>query len=312
MKRGIAFFLSLLLLACLPAEAFAADTQWIVLPSEEGNNREPPTVFYQSDERWADQIYYYSDPEEEEEPPTIASAGCGLLAFVNAVYYLNGTFIDPVFLGNYAAMHDYHTDDGTLWGLYESFAEEYGAECGFVYAGESYGFWDLRNKLLDGCVAICSVPGHIMAIVDFDLKTGRYLLMDSNPHWRRGTGNGWSYKTRDELEAIPSLTTKDVGITPQFMVFRAAGTLRVNCVSDTLESGDACGTFDVWIGGEQVADDVSTFMGLYPYGTQYAITDVQALGENQICDMDEADLRGDIQSFNVNLRLLFHEDPSAA
>ena len=92
-----------------------------------------PTVFYQTDSRWGSHQYGYRDTAGTN-PATISSGGCGLLSYVNAVYYLTGNFIDPIFLADWSVNNGHRENGvGTKHSLYPSFAKAYGSNYGFEY-----------------------------------------------------------------------------------------------------------------------------------------------------------------------------------
>ena len=256
------------------------------VPSE----RPEPTVFLQTDWRWRDEIYDYNygDPGESVE-----KAGCGLLALTNAIYYLNGVFVEPMFIANFAVWNGFHIAEGTTLDMYKAFPGVFGEKYGVRYAGMVEGYEELAANLRQGCVAICSIPGHIMAIVDYDEDSKQFLILDSRPHQKRGTEAGYAWLSQEQLEQLPSLTTNDIGLSTQFTLLAALGTLQIISTADGETSAD-CGTFDVWIGAEKVADDQSSFTGSFPMGTFYTIDDVQAK------DGWSYDLAADIQGGRVD------------
>ena len=224
----------------------------VVLPVEPSADRRTPTVFLQGDARWAASPYGYLS---DRAAGTIASSGCGILALTNAVYYLNGIFIEPSFAAEYAAGAGFHVAGGTKWDFYRGFAQTYGEACGVEYAGEVTSYAELKNMLLRDCVAICSVPGHIMALVDYDEALGRFLLLDSAPDDLRATGAGYVWISEQELSAMPSRIYDYSGLYPRFVLLRAVGVLDVSGLLDGVDSDtlEDYGTFDVWIDGDKVA-----------------------------------------------------------
>lgn len=57
-----------------------------------------PTVYSQRDSRWSSHPYGKGDMGNA----TIGTSGCMLLSFTNAVYHLNGNFINPTTLADFA------------------------------------------------------------------------------------------------------------------------------------------------------------------------------------------------------------------
>lgn len=267
----------------------------VVLPVMPDPSREAPTVFRQTDSRWALTLYPYS---VGDEACTIAVGGCGLLALTNAVYYLNGIFVEPAFAAEFSARADCHLDGGTSWDFYRAFAESYGAACGIQYAGEVNSYSELKNMLLRGCTAICSVPGHIMAIVDYDESMGRFLLLDSSPDELRATEAGYVWISEQELCAMPSKTYEVNGLTPRFVILRAAGLLDVDGLLDgeLQETLGPYGTFDVWVDGEKVANDQAEYSALLPRGASYRIDDIRAKGAHRYYGVHSGALEGSVRS----------------
>ena len=149
------------------------------------------TVFAQTDSRWANHQYGYSNTAGTT-PATISSGGCGILAYVNAVYYLNGSFIEPTYLADWSVNHGYRVNGvGTSLSLYKAFADSCGGNYGFTYNGSSSSYSTLREHLQSGEVAVGSAPGHLMAIADYDSSSGKFLILDSYRSSNRLTYPDW-------------------------------------------------------------------------------------------------------------------------
>ena len=168
------------------------------------------TVFSQTDSRWAGHYYGYSDTECTQHA-TISTGGCGILSYVNAVYYLNGSFIEPTFLADWSVKNGYRVNGvGTSLGLYKAFANSCGGTYGITYNGSSSSYSTLRNHLQAGDVAIGSAPGHLMAIVDYDSSTGKFLILDSYKSSNRYTyTNGYTWQTESSCKSTPKLQFSD-------------------------------------------------------------------------------------------------------
>ena len=87
------------------------DLQWTF--QRTGKNVKPFRNFVQYDPDWAAVDY----GKVKDHSGKIAAAGCGVLAVTNAVYALNGQFIDPLMLADFAVEKNYRiigsgTDDG--------------------------------------------------------------------------------------------------------------------------------------------------------------------------------------------------------
>ena len=180
------------------------------------------TVFRQQDSRWKYVKYGYSDTAGRTQAylgygaSGNVGSGCGVLALTNAVYYLNGTFIEPSVIATYSLRNGYRVNGvGTSYGLYSSFANNRGSTYGFSYAGTVYSWSSLKTNLNKGYVAICGKKGHIMAIVDYNASTGKYLLLDSVPSSNRGTsGTGYVWATQSYLQ-------NTVGINSTFYMLKS-------------------------------------------------------------------------------------------
>lgn len=163
------------------------------------NKSSVPTVFSQTDNRWAGRFYGYKNTSCTSRA-TLSSSGCGILSYVNAVYYLNGRFIDPGTLANWSMNNGYRINGvGTSLGLYQAFANSQGSNYGISYGGYSTNYNELRRHLNNGEVAIGSAPGHLMAIVDYNSSTGKFLILDSYKSSNRGTAStGYVWKSENE------------------------------------------------------------------------------------------------------------------
>ena len=164
-------------------------------------NAKSITVFSQTDSRWGSHYYGYSDAACTQRA-TISSGGCGILSLVNAVYYLNGNFIEPIMLADWSVSHGYRVNgQGTSHGLYKAFADANGSQYGIKYSGQTSSYSTLRDHLIGGGVAVGSVPGHLMAIVDYDSSTGKYLILDSYKSSNRHTQpDGYTWETESTLK----------------------------------------------------------------------------------------------------------------
>ena len=172
------------------------------------------TSFKQTDSRWSSIQYGYKDTKGTQKA-TIGSSGCGLLSLTNAVYYMNGSFIEPKELASYSVRNGYRINGvGTAFGLYKSFANNRGSQYKIAWVHQT-GSWDtLKTDLTKGYAAICAKSGHIMTIVDYDNSTGKYLLLDSSPSSSRGTSSGYVWATKSYLQ-------NTAGVRSDFYVIRS-------------------------------------------------------------------------------------------
>lgn len=164
-------------------------------------------AFQQSDERWNTYPYAYADIQQSI-PTNLERSGCGILAYVNAIYALNGQFIEPTFLADYALSYGHRVCGvGTAHSLYPSFAKTYGKQFGFEYVGATVRYQKLRKHLLNGGSAVGSTKGHLMAIVAYE--NGLYLILDSSSSESRDTfPDGITRKSERELKQNEKLHFK--------------------------------------------------------------------------------------------------------
>lgn len=154
------------------------------------------TVFSQTDSRWAN-VSYGLGPGGSGA--TLSSAGCGILSYVNAVYYMTGNFIQPSELAAWSVNNEYRINGvGTSMGLYKAYANAYGASYGFKYSGSVSRVSSARSHLQSGGAAIISVPNHLMALVAY--SDGKYLILDSYKSSNRGTyQTGYRWLTESDF-----------------------------------------------------------------------------------------------------------------
>jgi len=139
--------------------------------------------------------YTYGDPVNG----TLYRTGCGMFAIVNAVGFLTGNEMSVTEVAAWGhSIGGYNpgtSHAGTYRGtIYPRLQAKYGTRYGFtVDCNGSDGYWGnsynttLRNHLANGGVAIGHVPGHFIAIVDWDGAS--YHLYDSYPTSARGTNS---------------------------------------------------------------------------------------------------------------------------
>lgn len=130
---------------------------------------------------------------------TLPATGCGIFALVNCVGYLTGRTMDVVEVATWAhdigAFNVYGADGTYRLELYPKVEAKYGKEYGITVDCDydDGGYWEdssssrLKNHLLGGGVALAHVPGHFIAIVDYDPTTDKYHVYDSSPSPKRGT-----------------------------------------------------------------------------------------------------------------------------
>lgn len=144
----------------------------------DGKNKSNWQVFTQYDPEWGGKKYGKTN--------TMAGAACGILSLTNAVYALNGQFIEPMKLAAYAVKTKYRVENhGTDCGFFKAAAKKYGKDYGFAYTGSTKSLTVLKKHLKAGGTAIAYVPGHYMAVADY--KNGKYLALDSYARSKRKT-----------------------------------------------------------------------------------------------------------------------------
>lgn len=143
-----------------------------------------PKVFRQQDLCWS---------QYATGPGNLGDSGCGLLSITNAVYYMNGNFIDPTELAEWAYSIDaylIYEGSGSIRGvLYPALEEAFGEKYGFTLpVTEAWSDIDderLTEHLKGDGVAICHVENHFIAVVDYNEKTKKFLVLDSSPNIER-------------------------------------------------------------------------------------------------------------------------------
>lgn len=160
-------------------------------------NINPYRNFMQFDPAWARKDY----GNVSDYSGKMAAAGCGVVAITNAVYALNGQFIDPMLIADYAVEKNYRIiGSGTQDGIFKGAAKQFGEAYGFTYVKTSYSTSEVGKYLKNGYVAISHVPGHYVTVADFNPKTKKYLVLDSHPIKSRPTNSFGNWFKRERLE----------------------------------------------------------------------------------------------------------------
>ena len=155
-------------------------SHWRIHATQKMSNTKKPFVITQYDPEWCATPYGGGG--------CMGTAGCGILATVNAVYALNGQYMDVMELANYAVKKNYRiVGSGTDDGIFKAAAKKYGKKYGFAWDGGSGSIDVLKKKLKAGDTAIVHVQGHYVCISDYNKKTKKYLLLDSNYLPKRAT-----------------------------------------------------------------------------------------------------------------------------
>ena len=177
-------------------EAAQKSYQWQVMRLN-NKNVYPYRNFMQFDPAWARKDY----GNVSDYSGKMAAAGCGVVAITNAVYALNGQFVDPMLLADYAVENHYRIiGAGTHDGIFKAAAKKFGGAYGFTYIKTTYSTSEVREYLKKGCVAISHVPGHYVTVADFNPKTKKYLVLDSHPIKSRPTSSFGNWFKRERLE----------------------------------------------------------------------------------------------------------------
>ena len=177
-------------------EAAQKSYQWQVMRLN-NKNVYPYRDFMQFDPAWARKDY----GNVSDYSGKMAAAGCGVVAITNAVYALNGQFVDPMLFADFAVKKHYRIiGSGTQDGVFKGAAKEFGEAYGFSYVKTSYSLSEVRDYLQKGYVAISHVPGHYVTIADFNPKTKKYLVLDSHPIKSRPTSSFGNWFKRERVQ----------------------------------------------------------------------------------------------------------------
>ena len=176
-------------------------------------------VYAQQDERWRDIPYGYTDEEETVQAyigkggSRDVGAGCGILSFTNALWYLKGLNSDPTefveILTDFSLRRGYRLNgSGTVEGLVKAFCDGHGSEYGITHVKDAQTLKSVRQDLIDGKVAVVHLVGHYVAVVNYDPATEQYLVLDSSMWEERGTiPDGYRWMTGDEFVFSMTLYT---------------------------------------------------------------------------------------------------------
>lgn len=165
---------------CLERSRNKQEIHWRIHAAQKMSDTKQPFVFTQYDPEWCATPYGGGG--------CMGTAGCGILATVNAVYALSGQYMDVMELANYAVEKNYRiVGSGTDDGIFKAAAKKYGQKYGFAWDGASGSIDVLKKKLKSGDTAVVHVQGHYVSISDYNKKTKKYLLLDSNYLPKRAT-----------------------------------------------------------------------------------------------------------------------------
>ena len=125
---------------------------------------------------------------------TIGSSACGLFSVINSVFYKTGNFMDPTFVADWSKANGYRTaNNGVDTRFFKAYSQNYGSTYGFSYAGSYSSVSSALEHVRNGGTICGCVPGHWIAIVDYNASTGKYLMLDSSRASSRCSSiGGWS------------------------------------------------------------------------------------------------------------------------
>lgn len=146
---------------------------WRISASEKTVDTGSPMVFTQYDPLWCGTAY--------GSEGCMGTAGCGILATVNAVYALSGQYMDVMELADYAVEEGYRIiGSGTDEGIFKAACKRFGAKYNFTWDGSGGSIRQLIKKLDQGDTAVVHVQGHYVSVVAYDRSKKKFLLLDSN------------------------------------------------------------------------------------------------------------------------------------
>ncbi len=136
--------------------------------------------------------------------------GCGIFSLVNAVGCLTGKDMGVKNVAQFAydigAYNNGGANGTARLVLYPKVEAKYGATYGFkLDCNNGDGWWAgssssvLKNHLLGGGVAVGHVPGHFIAILEYNSSNNTFHVYDSYPTTARGTGSGDAWVTASQL-----------------------------------------------------------------------------------------------------------------
>lgn len=160
-----------------------------------------PTVYSQRNSEWAN--YPYGKGQNDDGTwwnATIGTSGCALLSLKNAVYYLNGESLNPKTLADFAIKKKCRINgSGTNDCFVKHAAAEYGSKYNFEYVDSVTTKAKLKDALQTGQVAVWHSPNHFMSIVDYDTKTDKFLVLNSETAVK--TKKAYSWITFDSIKS---------------------------------------------------------------------------------------------------------------
>lgn len=196
-RKSLSIWLSLLCMLSLwssfSLSASAEDT--IPFPiawqqSEGGGAEEQRLAYLPEVDNWCD----YPWNRGTETGNTVGQAGCSLLSIVNAVYYRTGSFLHPAKLAQFALDNGYRIPgvDGAAMGFFPAVAQAYAEESHMTFTGWTTQAAKVLAHLRNGGTASANIAGHWIALVDYDVTTDQYLMLDSSQISSRAEHIAWT------------------------------------------------------------------------------------------------------------------------
>ena len=144
-------------------------------------------AYQQADSRWGSYPFVRRDPDnlnklqDDDLNNSIAKAACSLLSCVNCVNYKTGVFINPTELADYAIKNGYRVwpQDGVVTTFFKAFCDNFGSRAGFSYKTSTTSASAALEYVRNGNTAVYNIPGHYIAVVDYNASYDMYLILDS-------------------------------------------------------------------------------------------------------------------------------------
>lgn len=127
-----------------------------------------------------------------ENDQTIANSACGIFSVINSVYYKKNVFLDPITIADWTKANGYRTAHaGVDVRFFPAYLKTFGKNYGVQYAGQLYSVDAALQHVRNGGTICANIPGHWISVVDYDKKTGKYLLLDSAASYPRTQTIQW-------------------------------------------------------------------------------------------------------------------------
>lgn len=128
-----------------------------------------------------------------ENDQTIGNSACGIFALINSVYYKKDVFLDPITVADWTKANGYRTAHaGVDVRFFQAYLNAFGSKYGIRFSGRLYSVDAALQHVRSGGTICANIPGHWIAVVDYDPKTGKYLMLDSAASYpRTSTISNW-------------------------------------------------------------------------------------------------------------------------